>query len=191
MAATAISNGGTSSGGKNNDGVLFRITPSGTYTVLYNLCSQSNCKDGYDMENALVVASDGNLYGTTSRGGAHGTGVFFRLSNSGVYTVINSGVLGQNPSGARLILGTDGKLYGTYQAGGSRNNGTIYNVTTSGVVMILHKFCLETNCADGYGPSTPVFQHTDGKFYGFTSGGGTCSRGGCGVFYSLDMKLAF
>jgi uncharacterized repeat protein (TIGR03803 family) len=185
--------GGTYGGGANGDGVLFKITPSGTYTLLYNFCSQSNCSDGGRAAGALALANDGNLYGATIGGGAYGTGTIFRLTNSGVYTVINGGV-DENPTGASLILGTDGNLYGIFSAGGSGNNGVIYSVTTSGVVTILHQFCQDTNCTDGYGPSTPLVQHTDGLFYGFTVQGGTanqCNSGlGCGVFYSLDMGLA-
>ncbi len=184
--------GGTSSGGANDDGVLFRVTPGGTFTVLYNLCSQSNCADGYDIEIPMVLASDGNLYGATYRGGAYGGGVFFRLSNSGVYTVINPGV-DENGTVGRLTQGTDGNLYGIFGAGGSGNYGQIYSMTTSGVVTILHSFCQETNCTDGNSPSTPVIQHTDGLFYGLTGtggGGDECDSGdGCGVFYSLDVGL--
>lgn len=181
--------GGTSSGGAHNAGVLFRITPSGVYTVLHNFCSETNCTDGQDLETPLALAGDGNLYGMTYRSGSYGNtdGYLFRLTNGGTYTVLGQPGWTINNG---LTLGTDGKLYGIFGAGGAGNNGQIFSMTTSGVVTILHKFCQETNCPDGYAPSTPAFQHTDGKFYGFTSGGGTCSRGGCGVFYSLDMGLA-
>jgi len=182
--------GGTSGGGANNWGVLFKITPSGTYTVLYNLCSQAYCGDGADIETALTLGPDGNLYGTTYRGGSYGAGAFFRLTNSGTYTVINGGVVGENPTGVSLTLGTDGNFYGIY----SNTAGPIYSLTTSGVVTILHSFCQDTNCTDGSDPSTPLIQDTNGTFYGFTSTGGVsgqCNSGdGCGVFYSLDMGLS-
>jgi uncharacterized repeat protein (TIGR03803 family) len=184
--------GGTSSGGANNDGVLYKITPTGTFKVLYNLCSQSNCSDGYDIENALVSASDGNLYGTTYRGGAF-SGVIFQLTTGGTYTVINTVTPGEPPISEPMVQGSDGNLYGIFGTGASGQDGQIYSVTTGGVVTILHNFCQDPNCTDGYGPSTPLVQHTNGLFYGFTSTGGVagqCNGGiGCGVFYSLDMGL--
>jgi uncharacterized repeat protein (TIGR03803 family) len=184
--------GGTSSGGTNNDGVLYRITPAGAYKVLYNLCSQSNCTDGYDIENALVSARDGNLYGITYRGGVF-SGVIFRLTTSGTYTVINTVTPGEPPITQPMVQGSDGNLYGIVGVGASGQDGQIYSVTTAGVMTILHNFCQAPNCTDGYGPSTPLVQHTDGLFYGFTELGGvagTCSGGGgCGVFYSFDMGL--
>jgi uncharacterized repeat protein (TIGR03803 family) len=65
--------GGTNScvyGGTNYGcGTLFKITPSGTLTTLYNFCSQSGCADG-NGPGALVQGADGNLYGITGGGGA-------------------------------------------------------------------------------------------------------------------------
>jgi uncharacterized repeat protein (TIGR03803 family) len=185
--------GGTSAGGADNAGVLFRITASGAYTVLHNFCSQTNCADGQDLETPLVLGGDGNLYGMTYRNASYGNtnGVIFRLTNTGVYTALVSP--GWTTAGA-MTAGTGGKLYGVFAAGGSGNNGQIFSMTTSGVVTILHKFCQETSCTDGYGPSTPLVEHTNGLLYGFTGTGGTpdkCnSGGGCGVFYSLNVGLA-
>ena len=75
--------GGTSSGGTNNDGVLFKITPQGTYTVLHNLAGS----DGSEINSGVCLGRDGNLYGVTYRGAA-GSGVIFKLTTGGVYTVL-------------------------------------------------------------------------------------------------------
>jgi uncharacterized repeat protein (TIGR03803 family) len=183
--------GGTTAGGANGDGVLFKITPGGTYTVLYNLCSQANCADGYDMETPLVLASDGNLYGTTHRGGDF-AGVFFKLTNGGAYTVVYTFLSAYTPAASALALGTDGALYGIMGQGNDSQPGWIYSITTSGTFTILHAFCQDTNCTDGSNPSTPLIQDTNGTFYGFTSTGGVsgqCNSGlGCGVFYSLNTS---
>ncbi len=53
------------------------MTPSGTLTTLYNFCSQSSCADGAAPNDGLLQASDGNFYGTTTAGGAHGYGTVF------------------------------------------------------------------------------------------------------------------
>ena len=50
-------------------GTVFRITPGGTLTTLYNFCSQPNCADGWGPQAALVQGPDGNLYGTTDLAG--------------------------------------------------------------------------------------------------------------------------
>jgi uncharacterized repeat protein (TIGR03803 family) len=54
----------TSFGGSGAVGTIFEITAAGTLTTLYNFCSQANCTDGDD-PGAMVLATDGNLYGIT------------------------------------------------------------------------------------------------------------------------------
>jgi uncharacterized repeat protein (TIGR03803 family) len=65
-------------------GTLFKISPLGTLTTLYNFCSQANCTDGWAPFNRLIQGTDGNLYGTTQGGGLvpcnYGCGTIFRLS---------------------------------------------------------------------------------------------------------------
>src|ERR1700692_1023914 len=50
-------------------GTVFRITPSGGLSLLYNFCSQSKCADGFAPNAALTLGSDGNFYGTTTGAG--------------------------------------------------------------------------------------------------------------------------
>ena len=61
--------GTTYEGGASNDGTVFKITPSGTLTTLYSFCSQNGCTDGYAPYAGLVLATNGDLYGTTYYGG--------------------------------------------------------------------------------------------------------------------------
>ena len=56
--------GTTSSGGANNNGTVFKITPSGTVTILHNFAGPPT--DGNDPTAELIQASDGNFYGTTA-----------------------------------------------------------------------------------------------------------------------------
>src|ERR1022692_3421552 len=72
--------GANSSGSGVNAGTVFKITPSGTLTTLYNFCSQSNCTDGYFPCAGLVQATNDYLYGTTYSGGANNKGTVFSLS---------------------------------------------------------------------------------------------------------------
>jgi uncharacterized repeat protein (TIGR03803 family) len=61
--------GTTHDGGTHGDGVIFRITPGGKVTTLYSFCSQAKCTDGAEPFAGIIQASDGNFYGTTSKGG--------------------------------------------------------------------------------------------------------------------------
>jgi uncharacterized repeat protein (TIGR03803 family) len=53
--------GTSSNGGTSGNGIVFKITPDGTLTTLYNFCSQPNCTDGYYPFAALALGEDGNL----------------------------------------------------------------------------------------------------------------------------------
>ena len=75
--------GTTLVGGSYSGGVVFKLSPSGTETVLYSFCSLPSCSDGAAPAAGLIADSSGNLYGTTTYGGASGIGVVFKLSGTG------------------------------------------------------------------------------------------------------------
>ena len=189
-------NGGayTACGGTSGCGTVFKITPRGTLTTLYNFCALTNCTDGYEVFGGLVQGSDGNLYGTTTEGGTYGYGTVFKLTTAGRLTTLYS--FDSYPDGAYpeagLIQGTDGNFYGTTSQGGTNGvAGTVFQITPSGTLTTLYDFCSKTNCADGTGPFEGVMQATNGKFYGAAFAGGAsknCS-GGCGTAFSLSMGL--
>lgn len=66
-------------GGAPGSGTIFKITVSGTLTTLYSFCSQPACADGQYPAAALVQATNGNMYGTSADGGAHGDGTVFNI----------------------------------------------------------------------------------------------------------------
>jgi uncharacterized repeat protein (TIGR03803 family) len=192
--------GGTNSclyGGTNfGCGTLFKITPSGTLTTLYNFCSQSGCADGQEPGGALVQGNDGNLYGTTGAGGKAacgffgGCGTIFKITTTGTLTTLHSFDLtdGGNPGG--LVQATDGNFYGmTYSGGASNSNcttgtcGTVFKITPVGALTTLHIF----DYTDGANPSAALIQANDGNFYGTTGGGGNCTTfaGGCGTVFRI------
>lgn len=123
--------GTTYYGGGRRSGTVFKITPAGVLTTLYQFCSQSGCTDGSNPIAGLIQATDGNLYGTTSTGGAHPSGTIFRITLTGTLTTLHSfsGTDGSSPSGA-LVQGTDGNFYGTTTFGGPDHFGTVFRLST-------------------------------------------------------------
>lgn len=101
-------------------GTIFKLTPAGQYTVLYNFCSQPNCADGGNAIGGLIQGTDGNFYGTAQVGGANFDGAIFQITPEGQYTVLHSFDFtdGDAPEGV-LNLGTNGILYGETTDGGT------------------------------------------------------------------------
>jgi uncharacterized repeat protein (TIGR03803 family) len=195
--------GTTDSGGARQFyGTIFTLTPSGNLTTLHNFCSQPKCADGYQ-GNGLLLASDGNFYGTTSLGGSYtsrpcqrnGCGTLFKIAPDGTFTVLHTfcteaGCPDGNQPG-RLIQGTDGNLYGTTSLGGTNSScpnsangcGTVYQVTPSGQLTTLHSF----DGSDGMYAGIELLQDTDGSFYGMTGAGGEF---GYGTVFWFSMGLS-
>ena len=122
--------GTTYQGGASGNGTVFKLTPSGTETVLFSFAGGSS--DGANPEGGVIQGSDGNFYGTTLQGGASGLGSVFELTPGGTETILHTFAGGSsdgaNPS-ANLVQGSDGNLYGSTGAGGTSGNGTFFKVT--------------------------------------------------------------
>ena len=82
------------------------------------------------MHGIRIVGRDGNLYGTTSSGGAYVRGTVFKLTLSGVETVLWSFGSGADASNlqAPLLQGTDGSFYGVSVTGGPNGQGALFKV---------------------------------------------------------------
>jgi|HubBroStandDraft_4_1064222.scaffolds.fasta_scaffold01714_3 uncharacterized repeat protein (TIGR03803 family) len=115
--------GTTSAGGTSGQGIVFKVDPAGTETVLYSF---TGGRDGGYPLGGLVRDEKGNLYGTTFFGGLASPpcysfcGVVFKLNTAGRESVLYSftgGADGVNP-GASLMLSKAGNLYGTTGYGG-------------------------------------------------------------------------
>jgi uncharacterized protein (TIGR03437 family) len=187
------------------DGTVFKITPTGTLTTLYNFTGP----DGANPGAGLVQGADGNFYGTTPTGGADncqtdnspGCGTIFKITPEGVLTTLHSFSVtdGANPA-TGLVQGADGNFYGTSPDGGSGNCqgpynngcGTIFKITPQGTFTLLHSF----NIVDGTQPEGALLQAADGNFYGHTvfGGVGACtnssgtSSSGCGTIFQMTPE---
>jgi len=112
---------------------------------------------------ALLQGGDGNLYGTTSQGGASGHGTVYRLTLGGTLTTLYSfsgGNDGDQP--LSLLIGKDGNFYGSTIRGGDLGGGTIYRLTSGGTLTVLHSFDTTPNGL----PAEPVLVlGNDGSIY--------------------------
>jgi uncharacterized repeat protein (TIGR03803 family) len=104
------------------------MTLAGAVTTIHTF---SNGLDGGVPQTGLMQATDGNIYGTTSQGGAAGGGTIFQVTRTDIFTTLHSFILadGIDPetSSPGLMQGSDGKLYGVTVSGGANNGGTIYS----------------------------------------------------------------
>jgi uncharacterized repeat protein (TIGR03803 family) len=192
-----IGNGANCTGGA--CGSIFKMTLSGALTTLYTFCSPSGCPNGWGPSGGLVEATNGDLYGTTSFGGAYDNGMVFKITPGGALTTLYSFCSkggcadGANPGGT-LVQATNGDLYGTTVEGGVYDaacqcyGGTIFKITSAGTLTTLHRFCTQSGCPEGYNPAGLV-QGTNGDFYGTTVDGGAgakCpSTQGCGTIFRI------
>jgi uncharacterized repeat protein (TIGR03803 family) len=143
-------------------GVIFSFDPS---TKLYTKLKDFNKRNGFQPSGRLVEASDGKLYGATSYGGT-GNGVIFSFDpSSSTYTKLKDyeGTVTEDVLSGGLVLASNGKLYGGssgYEEGG---HGVMFSFdpSTSTYTELIN--------FPGSGGG-PVFQASDGKLYGITSG---------------------
>ena len=175
-------------GTHNSAGTVFELSPSGgswTFTVLYEFCTLTNCTDGLQPKGAPIFDSHGNLYGTTTGGGANNAGVVYELSPSGggswTYNVLYnfcpvSGCNdGQEPVNA-LVFDAQGNLYGDAGAGGANPPyGGVFELSPAGggswTEQLLASFCPGPTCPNGYGPMGVAID-SHGDVFGNTAFGG-------------------
>jgi uncharacterized repeat protein (TIGR03803 family) len=159
--------GTTVGGGNPGGGTVFKLAPDGTETVLYSFCQvQPDCQDGYEPYAGVTMDEAGNLYGTTSWGGAteDEVGTVFRLAPDGTETVLHSFSLqtdGGNPMSG-VILDKAGDIYGTLTFTNvcKKGLGSVYRLSPDGSEKL---FCVPSTVSAG------VIEQS-GTLYGTGSG---------------------
>jgi len=173
--------GVTVQGGTHGAGTIFKITPAGKETILYNFTNVAGTPEG-----SLLLDQHGNLFGTTLEGGTNGFGTVFEFSASGKFRVIYSFCAqvhctdgGQPTTG--VVQDSAGHLYGTTINGGSFGQGTVFKLTLRGAETVLHSFGV--GGGDGYFPESALVSDGSGNFYGTTFVGGA---NGVGTIFKVD-----
>lgn len=164
--------GTTASGGANQSGTVYEISPAGKFTLLHSFGGN----DGADPGNALIAGKDGSLYGTANYGGAGGAGTVFKLAPDGTFSTVHSfsnDANGGYPLSSLVML--NGKLYGTASSNGDPNHtcGVVFEVGMDGSETVLHTFTGVPG--DGCDPESGLARGVHGVLYGETYGGGTGS----------------
>ena len=161
----ATFNGGTGTACIGGCGTVFKLTPSGKLTILWNFTGGN---DGQFPYSGPIEATDGDFYGTTYQGGTNTVGTIYQLTPSGKLTPIYQfdAIRGAFPIGP-LVQASDGNLYGT-TAGFGFNYGTIFKIVPSGDFPLTLLFTLDV--FDGAYPYAGLIQGRDAKLYGTTTG---------------------
>lgn len=188
--------GTTEQGGTYGLGSVFRITPAGQLTALYSFGERAN--DGTYPVTPLVLGTDGNFYGTTSRDLVNNSGTVFKVTPAGVLTTLYTFCSQPNCVDGiapyALARGADGNFYGPTFYGGTNNDalclvgcGTIFEVSPEGKLKTIYNLCTQSGCSDGANPQAALVLGTDGNFYGTTNFGGNKSCNGvtCGTIFKI------
>lgn len=176
--------GTTSQGGSANAGVVFKVDPSGTETVLHNFTGGA---DGVIPTGGLLRDHAGNLYGTTSQGGSSNYGVLFKINTRGKETILHTFTGGVDDGGypnyTSLLMDAQGTIYGVTQLGGTAADGIVYKLSKSGELTVLHSFTGGTT--DGCNVLGTPFMDKDGNIYGTTS---SCGASTLGTVWKLSAN---
>jgi uncharacterized repeat protein (TIGR03803 family) len=157
------------------DGTVFKVDTTDRGTTLYKFAGSP---DGANPQAGLVLDAQGNLYGTTFRGGtvSPGNGTVFKVDAAGNETVLYrfTGKSGSSPYG-NLVLDGQGNLYGTTARGGDHSSGTVFKVDMTGNETVLYSFTGKNG--DGAIPYGGLVLDAQGNLYGTTSRGGAQGYG--------------
>ncbi len=180
--------GGTGCTSTAGCGVVFRLSPNGNGYSESTLYSFAGSTDGASPTAGLISDASGNLYGTTTSGGADDGGTVYELvaSDTAGYTEHILANPGGFPDGG-LVMNSAGTLYGTEFFGGPTGAGTVFQLAPNGNGSYTGSALYDFNGNDGDGPIGNLTMDTSGNLYGVTLSGGTgcTSSGGCGVVFEL------
>lgn len=166
-------------GGSHGWGAVFAISADGTEHVLHSFPDEF--KGDGAVPEASLIAVNGTLYGTTSRGGANrcedsepNCGTVFSIDPNGHEQILHSFGPTEGYEPVANLLDVNGTLYGTTFSGGVYGSGTVFTISTSGDEKVLYSF--DGPKGDGCGPQSGLIE-VSGTLYGTTNICGAYARG--------------
>ncbi len=177
----------SATGGSAGHGVIDEL--SADHTTLTQAWPFDGQQQGSTPSGGLAMDGAGNLYGTTSAGGANGDGVLFRLTPDHILqepATFASTTGPSNPSG-QLLVDAAGDVFGTTQGGGTAGAGAIFEYNAqSGILQDLASF-------DGAGlggqPGSGVVADSSGNLFGTTQSGGADGYGTLFEYFAATSTL--
>jgi uncharacterized repeat protein (TIGR03803 family) len=168
-----VTESGGAAGDVNGKGTVFEVSGVGSTNTLTTLVNFSGA-NGATPRAGLIFDSAGNLYGTTSGGGASGDGTVFEISGVGTSNSLTTLASFSGPDGAApdcsLIMDAQGNLYGTTATGGAKGYGTVFEISRSGAApRLITLFSFDGN--NGTNPVGRLVLDPQGNLYGVTRGG--------------------
>ena len=168
--------GTTETGGAGGYGTVFELSGTGHKTA--TTLASFDLTNGASPESALVADRAGNLYGTTTNGGAERSGTVFELSGPGHSTLPTlatfNGTNGVSPRGG-LSIDAAGNLFGTTEGGGPGLGGTIFELAAPGHTTLTTLATFGLDDPHGAAPVAPLLIDAAGNLFGTTTGGGVDS----------------
>lgn len=156
-------------------GTIFKITPGGTESVLYNFNSNSLV---FSVQPGLVMDSHQNLYGSIGGDGSIYDGLVFQLAPSGVLTILQEFPLsspvtehGIGPQGG-LLLASNGNLYGTTTSDSVYGSGTVFKLAPSASAV-----------------AAPIFSVAPGTYSSAQTITITDATPGATIYYSVNGQI--
>jgi uncharacterized repeat protein (TIGR03803 family) len=151
-----------------------------SFTVIHSF---SGGADGANPTTDVQFDNLGDLYGTTTQGGASNAGTVYKIAPDGTETVLHSfegGAKGASPWGGVTIDARTGDLYGTTWGDDIYYDGTsiLYRLQRDGTFNVLHVF---DDVNDGYGPIGTLIRCPGGTYCGVAQSGAV--GGECGTIF--------
>lgn len=169
-------------GGAHSAGVVFKLAPDGTYTVIHDFGD-----DGTFPEDGLIIDRRDHLFGMASHGGHWLSGAVFEITPKNKFNVLytfRGRKDGSWPAG-EPVKDKEGNLYGSASEEGPKNYGEVFKLAPDGTKTVLHAF---RSGDDGWSPMGPLILDKNGTLYGTVYGGGA---GGLGTIFRIDAAGKF